>query len=343
MKFNAHYFFSWIIGYFLLSVLRLDANDLYVNPVCYEYGNSSSLVENYSTKLSGLTWNVNLLGDQAYDYYYLKHLKGQDMNEPTKRARIIGDRIIETASDVVVLQELVDQELREIVNEKLKAAYYNHTEVLGMNTSLRDFWFNGGVVIYSRFPILEEDELVLSCYGDQGAAAVGIKYVKLRLQDRSAHIFGVHLQTIEQDADEEHETLIHQVTQLKEFMTRKVDVEQDIVLVLGDFNANGGNKGKNFTGREEDRPHEDFEKILKMLNAREAGFYKPEIEFSFDPERNEMAKGKFPTGTLDNIICINDYICPGHGIMEVFRFDGSDTYLGELSDHYAVKGIFYYD
>ena len=329
-------FISWL----LLPVLPISADTFFQQEKC-QYGDGVSQTQDACVKLKVMTWNVNLLGDKFYDYVFLKAL-GQDMSHPVERAKEIGRQLSTMDMDIVVLEELIDEELRAVVNGRMNAAGYNNSSVLGINAWSQWHIFNGGVVIYSRFPVEDEGQQVLQSWGGQGWAAIGVKYVRLRLDGRSIHVFGAHLQTIENHVVEEHERLKQQMWQFLNYINSKYIAPQDIVLLLGDFNASSGNKAL-ATNRLEDSPHEDFRYLLKVLNATEAGAYTPgSLRFSFNTVNNTMAQGKAPLGTPDNILCMRQFGCPDFGYLKVDRIKGAEFYYGELSDHHPVIGELYY-
>lgn len=296
-----------------------------------------------------ITWNVNLMTDAYIEQLYLKYIAGQDMNNPTARARLIADKLSSKNVDLMVLEEFMDQDLRDIVIGELKKAGYYHSDILG--GGYLDNWeylYNGGVMVFSRHPVEVEDELVLPAVGTQRAGAIGIKYVKLRpVFGRVVHVFAVHLQTIQHNSENEHKNLRWQIDELKRYKSEKKISKNDIVLFIGDFNANSGNKSDySLELLAESKPYDDFKYLCDQLNAREVAPFQNSLPFSFNNVNNSMAVGKNPLGTLDNILCAKDYICPVGGFMKISRFDVDQEQEGlkfdELSDHYPIEGMLFF-
>ena len=293
-----------------------------------------------------LTWNVNLMSSIDPVEFFLRVLGGQDMNEPEKRAEEVADLLVGWAYDIVVLQEVADPFLRAVINQKMAAAGYHVTDVLGGNW-LSGWAFslqilNGGVVIYTR--VSSEGESVESKefifprpVGTQGWCAVGCMYVKVPLNMGYLHVVGLHLQTVQSNSQEEYEGLTLHHRYLKKII-RELDIPaHEPVLYIGDFNTNAGEQVEKTDG------DQYFQNMLKTLNAKEAAEYlKETLPYSFDPDRNQMAKGKTPKGTLDNVLCDKGHICPVGGYLKIFHTNGTKTPLGVHSDHYSLEGILYF-
>ena len=213
----------------------------------YETGGSACSEAKKLFRQKVITWNVNLMADAFYEKLMLSYFGGQEMNNPLERAKLIADVLEEGQYDIIVLEEFVDEDLRAPVEQKLidENGYY-HSQLLGASYFVLKnllYIYNGGVMIFTRQPIVEEDELVLSAVGLQRSAAIGVKYVKLKsIYGNFIHIFAVHLQSIQHGWDSEHESLRRHASLLRDFKQSKKIPADDIVLFVGDFNANAGNK-----------------------------------------------------------------------------------------------------
>ena len=92
-------------------------------------------------------------------------------------------------------------------------------------------------------------------------------------------------------------------------------------------------------------PHDDFYYICSVINATEVRPYQNSLPFSFNVVNNTMAFKKTPLGTLDNILCSSDHLCPEKGALRIKRFDVDDNNalaLKELSDHFPIEGELYF-
>ena len=188
---------------------------------------------------------------------------------------------------------------------------------------------------------------MLSAVGMQRSAAIGVKYVKLKpVHGYTVHVFAVHLQTIQHEWDWEHSNLRKHADLLRQFKQSKQIPADDIVLILGDFNANAGNKsGVTIDDLLENSPHDDFYYICEAINAVEVRPYRDSLPFSFNVVNNTMAFEKKPLGTLNNILCDIGHVCPERGFLRIRRFDvdeNSGLEIKELSDHFPVEGELFF-
>ncbi|MGI9281438.1 MAG: endonuclease/exonuclease/phosphatase family protein [Endozoicomonas sp.] len=289
-----------------------------------------------------LTWNVNLM--TSYDLFELLiwWFSHQDMNDPELRAEEIVQFLIKGDYHIIALQEIADRYLRMIVNQKMTKAGYYITPVIGEEWSwellLAGRLFNGGVVLYSKAPILEAREFVFPTpAGAQGWCAIGTWYIKVPSESGHLHVFGLHLQTVENDSEKEYQGLIKHYDYLKRIKSTLNIPEDEAVIYMGDFNTDAGRQD----GLAEGDSY--FQIMLETLVSRQAAnFTNSTLPYSFDIHENEMAKGKAPLGTLDNILCDIRNICPITGYLKILNANQTRSRLGVLSDHYPIEGILYY-
>ncbi|WP_252179004.1 endonuclease/exonuclease/phosphatase family protein [Endozoicomonas sp. 4G] len=288
-----------------------------------------------------LTWNVNLMTSYDLFEFLMWWFGGQDMNDPELRAQEITQYLIEKDYHIVALQELADQHLRDVVNKGMREAGYYMTPVLGEGWKwlLYGRLFNGGVVVYSKAPILEMREFVFPMpAGNQGWCAVGAWYIKVPTYSGNLHVFGLHLQTIQTDSENEYKGLIRHYGYLEEIKNQLDIPSHEAVIYMGDFNSDAGRQGGEAGG------DQYFQMLLETLVSRQvANFINSSLPYSFDIHDNAMAKGKGPKqSTLDYILCDKRNVCPVNGYMNILQANQSCTRLGVLSDHYPVEGVVYY-
>ena len=97
-----------------------------------------------------------------------------------------------TDHDVIVLQEAFSNTHRDRITAALAATHPHRTMPLG-----GDDWrsFNGGVYLFSRWPIEHTDFLVFSeCSGPDCLVKKGATYARVATPAGPAHVFGLHLQ-----------------------------------------------------------------------------------------------------------------------------------------------------
>ncbi|KEQ18810.1 endonuclease/exonuclease/phosphatase family protein [Endozoicomonas numazuensis] len=287
-----------------------------------------------------LTWNVNLMTSNDFFELLIWLFGNQDMNDPELRAREIAQYIIKKDYHIVALQEIADEYLRSVVNEEMKRAGYYMTPVLGQDWKwlLSGRLFNGGVVLYSKAPIVEMQEFVFPApVGQQGWCAIGTWYIKVRSHSGNLHVFGLHLQTVQSDSEAEYKSLIRHYDYLNKVKSALNIPKREAVIYLGDFNSDAGRQDGMAQG------DEYFQLMLETLDSQQAAdFANTSLPYSFDIYGNEMAKGKTPLGTLDNILCDRRNVCPITGYMKILHANQTRSRLGVLSDHYPIEGILYF-
>ncbi|KAL0582922.1 hypothetical protein ABG067_007125 [Albugo candida] len=112
--------------------------------------------------------------------------------------------------------------------------------ILSFNPTVTDkLLIDGGLLIISRFPIIERDRITFERgLGADGVCAKGVLYAKIQLSSRTSefmHVFTTHTQ-----AGESLDTWTvrqHQLMQLISFVKSRVDKDRSKpVLLTGDFN-----------------------------------------------------------------------------------------------------------
>lgn len=143
--------------------------------------------------------------------------------------------------EVVGFQEAFDNECRGELQNKLKAEGWSSTKV----TNASGFPQDGGSFIASRYPILEEDQIIFSsnnaCNFTQANlfAAKGVNYAKVDKLGVIYHVFNTHLyaggtNTCTQVRND-------QLKLMYDFIQRKTGGSGRVIM-LGDFNIEEGNE-----------------------------------------------------------------------------------------------------
>jgi sphingomyelin phosphodiesterase len=174
-------------------------------------------------ELKVLSWNIQMLPRLVFPVR-----KG-----PITRARLIPEKIINDNIDVVVFQECFDMRARRILKRRLKNDYPYKA---GPANRMMPFLFtNSGIVIYSKFPIVEKWQFPYKWREKEGAdkfARKGCLMVEVVLPNgQRIQVLGTHLQ-----AGGPPQIKHNQYKQLRSFIDkhRKENVPQ---LLCGDFNT----------------------------------------------------------------------------------------------------------
>ena len=179
--------------------------------------------------------------------------------------------------DVIIFSEAFDNSIRKSLLTRLRNAGYRYaTDVVGSDSGGIT---NGGVVIVSRWPILEYEERL---FGTDDLADKGVMYARIDKKGQVYHIFGTHTQA---DADEA-DVRERQFALLSGFISRKIATRpnrsDEPVIIGGDLNVDR----KNAYGTE-------YHDMLKQLGAKEATRKGP-LKHTFDPQSNRLASSGAP-------------------------------------------------
>ncbi len=105
---------------------------------------------------------------------------------------------------------------------------------------------DSGLLIASKYPFTHYDWITYTRgSGVDEIVAKGCLYVKLRItnaqkQEIPLHLFNTHMQAGYDKGRELHEAnRLHQMDELRNFIALKTKLDNDPILVVGDFNVNG--------------------------------------------------------------------------------------------------------
>lgn len=177
-----------------------------------------------NSQLSVLSYNTQLMP------FYGSSVN--DLNQPELRVRDIPPKIADY--DVVVLQELLDHDLRNKITNEMGPFYPFHTHVVGEKTLLP---CTGGVMIFSKWPILKEEQIVFSqSTGLDKLAAKGVIYAAINKNGKLFHIFGTH--TVAGGQEEDIRARTSELMEMENFIARMNIPFKEPVIIAGDFNIN---------------------------------------------------------------------------------------------------------
>lgn len=282
------------------------------------FGNSlpgdSALPANNSRSIKILSWNIQMLPRVAGD-------KGQEM-----RAKAIGEVLKTTDYDLIIFQEAFTKTTRELIWNTLKATFpYESGLPIGKGVTL----INSGVWMVSKLPIKQRvDKLYRECEGIDCFSKKGATLVEVDKDGKTFQIIGTHLQ-----ADSGKEKQIIRIAQYYDLVQLLDANKKDGVpqIIAGDFN----------TDITDTISYKNMLNILKAENGPMSG----ELQYTWDSSLNDIT-----INTNNPHRVVYDYIFT--------RYNGFDTteearYIrrykqfwnttnADLSDHFAVEGVFKY-
>ncbi|XP_070564894.1 sphingomyelinase C-like [Ptychodera flava] len=305
----------------------------------------------------------------AYNIYELRYAFVQD-GQRERSCRVLF-RTLETTPDVdvIVFNEVFmggcfadsgkDLDLRELLRYH---GFIYYTATVGeadCQFQVAPNVENGGVIVASRWPILYEEETIFEHFVDIDGMffCKGVMYAKIEKtvneESRLYHVFGTHMQAYRGEANDE--TRVEQAKEIYEFMNTFDIPENESVIYAGDFNADAKANAQNAI---------DVMEAMHATVPRLIGDY----DYTFDRINNDLRlENDSYVSFLDYVVYSNEHLLPDEetATLEVLRvrddwFDMCEQSprrrhvypnseecmqtisVGDLSDHYAVRGILNY-
>lgn len=274
----------------------------------------SALPANDSRSIKILSWNIQMLPRIAGD-------KGQEM-----RAKAIGEVLKSTNYDLIIFQEAFTKTTRKLIWNTLKTTFpYESGLPIGKGVTL----INSGVWMVSKLPIKQRvDKLYRECEGIDCFSKKGATLVEVDKDGKTFQIIGTHLQA---DGGKEkqkiREAQYYDLAQLLD-ANKKDGVPQ---IIAGDFNTDLADSIS-------------YRGMLNVLKA-EDGPMSGELKYTWDSSINDIT-----INTPNPHKVVFDYIFTRYNGFEIA---GEARYIrrykmfwnttnADLSDHFAVEGIFKY-
>ncbi|MBU2895853.1 sphingomyelin phosphodiesterase [Vibrio hepatarius] len=242
------------------------------------------------------------------------------------RFDIIPDHVL--GYDVLALQEVFASGRNEFLRELAKEYPYQ-TEMLDKKgANIHD----GGVIIVSRFPIVEQAQYVFpDCAGTDCFADKGVNYAEVIKGGKAYHVFASH--TASSDTDKAREYRQRQFKQIRALAKSLEIPSQETVVYSGDFNVN------------KLKFPIDYQLMMENLSVIEPD-YSGYTESTFDPRVNDFS-GKALSGGehveyLDYVMVSNEYAVKMHNNNRVDVPRTTDERLWKhynLSDHFPVSAV----
>lgn len=231
---------------------------------------------------------------------------------------------IMSGHDVLVLTEVFDLAPGSKLIKTLKAGEYPHHTHDGLKLGKI---MKSGTRIVSRWPILEEERNYYNnCDGIQCAASRAVIYAKIDKLGKIYHVFATHTQSSD-DTDNRNARLA-QLEEMGAYVRSKNIPADQPVIMAGDFNVNK-------TDLPEDRDY--LEAILNAVEPTNLGH-----NLTFDSNTNHWAEAPY-LEYLDYTLYSTQHQQPTESSQTAFapRSVTEDLWgIWDLSDHYAIRGLF---
>ncbi|EHK8983685.1 sphingomyelin phosphodiesterase [Vibrio vulnificus] len=230
--------------------------------------------------------------------------------------------------DVLALQEVFangrDAFLRELAKE-----YPYQTKMLDKNGFNI---YDGGVIIVSRYPIVNQAQFVFpDCTGTDCFADKGVNYAEVIKGGEAYHVFATH--TASYDTDTARDYRQRQFKQMRSLAQSLKIPANETVIYSGDFNVNK----RKFPG--------DYQQMIANLSAIEP-HYSGYTESTFDPRINNFAGEPLSGGEnveyLDYVMVSNEYAVKGdnNNRVDIPRSTAESLWKHyNLSDHFPVSTV----
>lgn len=227
--------------------------------------------------------------------------------------------------DVVAFCEAFDDGPREadLIPAMEAAGFPYRTEILNEPGGIIPFPVNGGVIIFSRWPIETEDEIDFSLCGQASSDCLsnkGVKYARINKLGKPYHVFGTHM-----DAGGAADDLLakrQSYRELREFIAELNIPQSEPVIYGGDFNTSP-NHGDLYT---------DMLDSLASIRPLHIGYYESNFEDEFGRVIDHAWGDQgylLPTTITNNIITLRS--------LDPVLWD-----ISEFSDHRCALGRFVY-
>jgi len=157
------------------------------------------------------------------------------------RAKLIAKEIEELEEkegrkiDVLCLQEIVDNKVHKILKKELKKIGF-----IFKSKRLDTTWrLNGGIIIYSRCPIIEQSSMVFklkNSYIWNAPASKGAVCVKVMKDSKYFHIVNTHLDSFKEELRKK------QMCNMRDWLDNKCIPEDEAIIICGDYNIDYHNE-----------------------------------------------------------------------------------------------------
>jgi phospholipase C len=275
------------------------------------------------------------------------------------RAKLISKYIEQNMKDVDIISfcEAFDTEAREILILHLYTLGFKYsTPILDDNTNI---FSNGGIFLISKYPILSYSFYIYkNAIGTDFLANKGIVKIHLKKDNFDINVFSTHLQSWRKYSNIRQK----QLKELNEYIRKFRFIENDIVVLIGDFNTTSKNvitsmENYIFSPNIVSIQKYTFDSILNTfvgIDGADPNFY----------ERVKINRGKISYSDIckknnfDHTFYSNYSIIPKLSYTEILVPKVSNYYINiwkigwfgsllfltnDLSDHFPVLSTFEFD
>lgn len=218
-------------------------------------------LEDRTDSLKLLSWNIYMLPPVV------------KVTGKRKRAKAIGEKLVHSDYDILVLQEAFHAGARRKLRKELKSEFpYENGPAFRKVFSLKT---SSGIWMLSKYPIHELGKVKFrQKHGfDNKMARKGALMVEIQKGDQKFHIVGTHL-----NAGGSLEVRASQIRQIKDELLDKYHEEGIPLVVAGDFNID----------KREQAGLDSMLNILQMEDYELDG----EQKYTFDHTLNDLGDGK---------------------------------------------------
>lgn len=211
--------------------------------------------------------------------------------------------------DVVAFQESIIKSQHMILRRGMKSLGFAYETDPLQGKVLKGKLVNGGVVIFSRHPILKQSSHVFptacGCADSDCLAAKGWVYSKVSVGGRPVHVVACHLQAWNQHSTQRIRHL--QATAIGEFcrgLSR--DLTTEPLIVMGDLNADKYTQRKHLS------------LLVESMSVRELPMDPLSLTFSSDPRQNALmgndedsaySSEEWPNGCYNEFLRTGKCVC----------------------------------
>ncbi|WP_103866345.1 sphingomyelin phosphodiesterase [Aquimarina sp. I32.4] len=202
---------------------------------------------------------------------------------------------------------------------------------MGGNCSNSPLVVNGGVRVFSKYPILNKHQYIFNAsgygtpdyYSNKGAV-----YVEIEKNNKRYHIVGTHLQA-DHDNYDGTTVRLNQLKEIKKWVNSFQIPLSEPLFYAGDMNVEYTNENT-------------YDSMQTILNATISYQFDPSVDMGTYSNTNSLVQDQYPdyNDTLDYILIDKEHKQPIYiPEMKVLRFIKNNE---DLSDHYAVKTNYYF-
>ncbi|KAF9929519.1 hypothetical protein FBU30_001489 [Linnemannia zychae] len=286
--------------------------------------------------LSVMTFNVYFLTSTLFKW-------GQDI-----RANMIAESEFIKGHDILVVEECFDNDACNILRKGLLKEYPYQTPTVGQKFGGSMPWsstagsntrfVNGGVVVFSKWPIEEQHQYIFKYYcGFDRLANKGFAQVILNYRGAKLHIYGTHMQSDDSTClrGEAAQVRKRNLDYWRSYIDNNDVPPNELILFAGDFNI--------------ERNTKEFDSLLTDFEVDQPDSYQGHPH-TLDTSDNSIARyNQGPSEYLDYVFLDKKHrVGVKSFVQNVLRVKSRDFQLdkgvfNDYSDHYPVHVLIQID